>query len=225
MVHHIRLGTAIALDWAGTLASGLHIAGTFDRTSNEDRAYARIAVAIARYAANKLCPLVVSEAMEAIGGMGYIEDNPLPILYREAPLNGIWEGSANVVCFDALRTVMREPLSAKMLTSELAAARGLDRHYDAALKAHMQRWPGEVSECEARWFVEATAKLLTASVLLRRNNNVLADAYVSMRFNTDRSWTRGAIPEGSAKQVLTQCFRTSTSLLKASPNKQQISCA
>ena len=87
----------LALDWAGALALSLHVARHFDGTEPEHRSFARIGVAMAKYLANKLCPLVVAEAMEALGGMGYVEDTLLPMLYREAPLNGIWEGSGNVI--------------------------------------------------------------------------------------------------------------------------------
>ncbi|MBV0892563.1 acyl-CoA dehydrogenase family protein [Paracoccus sp. Z118] len=196
----------IALDWVGALALGLHVAEAFDGGSAEDRAFARIGVALAKYLANKLCPVVVCEAMEAMGGMGYIEDTGLPMLYREAPLNGIWEGSANVICLDALRTLGRDPLSAEMLERELAAARGLHPRYDRALEDHAARWRRQVAEDEARRFVEQAGLLLTASVLLRRGNAGIASAFVETRLSADRSRISGAIGREAADSVLAACF-------------------
>lgn len=171
----------LVLDQVGALVLGLHVARAFGGETPESRAFARIGVALAKFLANKLCPLVVGEAMEALGGMGYIEDTFLPLLYREAPLNGIWEGSANVICLDALRSLSRDPLTAETLDAELDAARGLSPGYDEALAAHRSRWPGPVPEFEARWFVERTALLLTASALLRHLPGMLADAFITTR--------------------------------------------
>lgn len=183
----------LALDWEGALALGLRVAGAFDGTRPEDRAFARIGVALAKYLANKRCITVTAEAMEVLGGMGYVEDTPMPMLYREAPLNGIWEGSGNVVCLDILRTLAREPLAAEALRVELQAALGLDRRYDAALAAQAARWPGLPPEAEARWFAERAAILLTASVLLRQGVGAVADGYVTTRVANDSGRTAGAV--------------------------------
>ncbi|MBA4491821.1 acyl-CoA dehydrogenase family protein [Paracoccus sp. S1E-3] len=195
-----------ALDWAGSLALGLHVAAHFDGGAAQDRALARIGVALAKYLSNKLCPLVVTEAMEVLGGMGYVEDTPLPMLYREAPLNGIWEGSANVICLDALRTLAKDPAAAEALEAQFLAARGLHPAYDAALRAHRDRWAGAVAEAEARWFVESAALLLTASVLLRRGPSALADAYSASRLTPGRGRFYGALPAGQAGNLLDLCF-------------------
>lgn len=122
----------LVLDWAGCLALGLGVAAASE--GGHDRALARIGVALAKYLANKLCPLVVAEAMEMLGGMGYVEDTPLPMLYREAPLNSIWEGSGNVICLDALRSLAREPLAAESLAARLDAVIGLES------RATIPRW-------------------------------------------------------------------------------------
>jgi putative acyl-CoA dehydrogenase len=183
----------LTLDWEGSLALGLRVARAFDGPTEEDRAFARIGVALAKYLANKLCPLVVCEAMEVLGGMGYVEDTPLPMLYREAPLNGIWEGSGNVICLDALRTLTKEPLAAAVLDAELDAASGQDSRYDAALRAHRDRWPGPPPEAEARWFVERTALLLTASVLIRQAPAEISNAFVATRLTADRGRVAGAV--------------------------------
>jgi alkylation response protein AidB-like acyl-CoA dehydrogenase len=97
----------LALDWEGATALAFRVARAFDAPA--ERPFARVAVALAKYLNNKLCVRVTAEAMEALGGMGYVEDTALPLFYREAPLNGIWEGSGNVICLDILRTLAREP--------------------------------------------------------------------------------------------------------------------
>ncbi len=139
----------------------------FDGTAEQDRAFARIGVALAKSLSNKLCPLVVSEAMEVLGGSGYVEDGPLPMLWREAPLNGIREGSGNVICLHILRTLARVPLAAAQLRAELEAGRALDPGYRAALDGWVRDWPDLPGEADARAFAEHTALLLSASVLLR----------------------------------------------------------
>src|SRR6056297_168162 len=114
----------LALDWEGATALGLRVARAFDGADEADRAFSRIAVALAKYLGNKLCPGVVYEAMEVMGGMGYVTDTPLPMLYREAPLNSIWEGSGNVICLDILRTLARDPVAGDALLAELQSATG-----------------------------------------------------------------------------------------------------
>ncbi|WP_170370208.1 acyl-CoA dehydrogenase family protein [Ruegeria arenilitoris] len=171
----------LVLDWEGALTLGLRVARAFDGDTAEDCAFARIGVALAKFVSNKRCPVVAVEAMEVLGGMGYVEDTPMPMIYREAPLNGIWEGSGNVICLDILRSLARDPLAAQTLQAELDAATGADRRYDAALKAHRDRWPTLPPEAEARWFAEATAHLLTAALLLRHAPGAVADGYIATR--------------------------------------------
>lgn len=183
----------LALDWEGALALGLHVARAFDGRSERARAFARLGVALAKFLSNKLCPNLVYEAMEVMGGMGYVEDTGLPLLYREAPLNSIWEGSGNVICLDILRTLRREPLAGEVLSDELGQASGQNHLYDAALKAHMQRFPKLPDEAEARWYAESLASLLTASVLIRHAPAPVSEAYVATRLTGERGRVAGAI--------------------------------
>ncbi|MGX0877671.1 putative acyl-CoA dehydrogenase [Roseovarius sp. MBR-154] len=183
----------LVLDWEGTLALGMHVARAFDGSSPRDRAFARLGVALAKFLGNKLCPGLVYEAMEAMGGMGYVEDTPLPLLYREAPLNSIWEGSGNVICLDILRTLAKEPLAGEALSEELAQVEGQDRRFDAALRAHMQIFPKPPEEAQARWYAESLATLLTASVLLRHAPDAVAGAYIATRLSDPRGRVAGAI--------------------------------
>ncbi|OOY24267.1 DNA alkylation response protein [Thioclava sediminum] len=192
----------LTLDWEGALTLGMRVAEAFDSARPEDRAFARIGVALAKYYGNKRCPVVTYEAMEVLGGIGYVEDTPMPMLYREAPLNGIWEGSGNVICLDILRTLAKEPLAAEMLHAELNAARGTDPRYDAALADHLARWPGLPPEAEARWFAERLALLLTASLLIRNAPAAVSDAFVATRLAGEAGRTTGAMAGSDVSAIL-----------------------
>ena len=169
----------LILDWQAATRLGLYVAAAFDDPGQ--RPFARIAVALAKFLNNKLCPRVTLEAMEALGGMGYVEDTPMPIFYREAPLNSIWEGSGNVICLDILRTLAREPDAVAALASRLDAAKGGDARYDRALADYKDRWPGVPDEAEARAFAERTALLLAGSVLLRTAPAPVSDGFIATR--------------------------------------------
>ena len=184
-----RVLADLALDWEGAVALGFRIARAFDHP--DERGLARVGVALAKYLSNKLCPGLVAEAMEVLGGMGFVEDTGLPMLYREAPLNGIWEGSGNVICLDILRTLAKAQGAGEALRAELAAARGADRRYDAALGAWEDRWANGAEEADARRFTEETARLLTASVLLRDAPPPVAEAYAATRLGDGRGATYG----------------------------------
>lgn len=186
-----RVLADLCLDWEGATWLGLELAAAFDGDTPEARAFARIGVALAKYLGNKRCVHVVAEAMEVLGGMGYIEETPMPMLYREAPLNGIWEGSGNVICLDILRTLQREPLAAPALAARLEAARGQNSRYDAALEDHRARWPGPVPEAEARWFTEHLATLLTAASLMQNAPDAVATGYVNARLGQGAGPVRG----------------------------------
>ncbi|NNE51914.1 MAG: DNA alkylation response protein [Sulfitobacter sp.] len=193
----------LTLDWLGALALGMRVARAFDGKTDADRAFARIGVALAKFLSNKRCGPVIGEAMEALGGMGYVDDTPLPMLYREAPLNGIWEGSGNVICLDILRTLARDPLAAEVLQAEFASVRGLNGRFDQALEAHLTRWPGQPEEAEARWFAESLAQLLTASALLQGAEGAVTDAYVATRLAGERGQVAGAIGAVDTEAILT----------------------
>ena len=197
-----RVLADLVLDWAGSLALGLHVARAFDGSRSEDALLARIGVALAKYLSNKLCPPVVGEAMEILGGMGYVEDTRLPLLYREAPLNGIWEGSGNVICLDALRTMRTLPDAGDVLDAELDAARAVNRSYDAALGRYRETWAAVPEEADARAFVEQTATLLAASALLRSGPADLSEAFAEARLGAERGRTFGTTPGLNADAIL-----------------------
>jgi len=183
----------MALEQEAATALGMRVAQSFDGDGGEDRAFARIGVALAKFLTNKLAPGFVYEAMECLGGVGYVEENPLPMLYREAPLNSIWEGSGNVICLDILRTLDRVPEAGAALFALLDGARGADRRYDAALKDFRARWPKGAPEPEARLFAERLARLMQAAILLAHAPAAVADAFTATRLAGPRADTYGAL--------------------------------
>jgi putative acyl-CoA dehydrogenase len=134
--------------------------------------------------------------MEVLGGNGYVVETALPRLYREAPLNSIWEGSGNVMCLDVQRAAEREPDAVDALFAELAHARGgdarLDNHIDA-LKAVFASAPSEVN---ARRQVGDTAVALAAAQLVRHAPAAVADAYCASRLRQGHASNLGALPAG-----------------------------
>ena len=190
----------LALDWEAALALGLRVAAAFDDPGQ--RPFARIAVALAKFHANKRAPWVITEALECLGGMGYVEDTPLPMLYREAPLNGIWEGSGNVICLDVLRTLARVPEAREALRAELELARGFHPHFDNALET-----VGSVlsikspPESDARVYVERLACLLGASVLARYGPAEIAESYCASRLGP-RGLSPGTAPNLPVDAIL-----------------------
>jgi len=188
----------LALDWMGSLAAGMRVAEAFDRAADPaEHAFARLAVALVKYWSNKRCGPVVLEAMECLGGSGFVEESPLPLLYREAPLNAIWEGSGNIICLDALRTLQRAPEALEVFYAELAKARGANRHFDAAVAAAKDRYAKGVAEAEARQFVETLALLLQASLLIRNTVPAIADTFVLTRLAGQWGRTPGTLPKGT----------------------------
>jgi len=188
----------LALEVEGALTLSLSVARIFDDPAR--RPLARLSVALAKFAINKRAPAMIYECMEALGGMGYIEETPLPMLYREAPLNSIWEGSGNVICLDILRTLAREPQSAAQLDALLDSARGAHSRYDAALARHRARWPGPPIEAQARWFAESLATLTMAAAMLA--HSPLAGAWCDSRLDPERGQIAGAIAGLDTEQIL-----------------------
>jgi putative acyl-CoA dehydrogenase len=158
------------------------------RAFEGERAFARLATAVSKYWICKRASPFVSEALECLGGNGYVEESMLPRLYREAPLNSIWEGSGNVICLDVMRAIGREPESLEAFLAELRLARGANAHYDRALievESLLASTPGEGS---ARRLTELMAVLLVASLALRFSPSEMSDAFCATRL--EPGWGR-----------------------------------
>jgi putative acyl-CoA dehydrogenase len=193
----------LALEVEGATALALRLARAYDEAEADEgsRAFARIATAVAKYWVCKRAPQTIYEAMECLGGNGYVEESPLPRLYREAPVNAIWEGSGNVICLDVLRAIAREPASLPALLAEVRLARGADRGLDAWTDRLEQalRDPAEV-EARARDLVERLALALEASLLLRAASPV-GEAFCAARL-AGGGLLFGALPSGVARRPL-----------------------
>ena len=127
---------------ATTLA--MRLAGAADRAARGDAAEAallRVALPAAKHWVCKRAPLHAAEALECLGGNGYVEESGMPRLYRDSPLNSIWEGSGNVTALDVLRALRRQPAAAEALSAELDLAAGADRRLDAAAAGLPPAWP------------------------------------------------------------------------------------
>ena len=163
-----------------------------------ERDFRRLAVAVGKYWVCKRAPAVVGEALECLGGNGYVEDSGLPRLYREAPLNSIWEGSGNVNALDVLRALTREPSTVEAFQAEVALARGADRRLDAAAD-RLGKDLVAADEGSARRLVESMALVLQGSLLVRHSPAYVADAFCASRLagdHGDRGLAAGTLPGG-----------------------------
>ncbi len=187
----------LVVEWVAATLLVARVARSYGEPGSEP--FARIAVAIAKYWLNKRLPAHVCEALECLGGSGYVEESVMPRLYRQAPVNGIWEGSGNVICLDVLRSLEREPAAAEAQLAELAAARGGDRRLDLAvdrLKDDL-RDPAE-RQSRARRIAGSMAVALQASLLVRHGPASVADAFCASRLDSDWGCAYGTLPAGTA---------------------------
>ncbi len=174
----------LALESEAALALAMRMARAYEegRSDPEAAALARIGTAIGKFWVCKRTPAAIYEAMECHGGNGYVEEHPVARLYREAPLNSIWEGSGNVICLDVLRAMARERETLPALTAELNAARGLDVRYDAWVDETLGALRETATlELRARRVVERLALALQASILLRAVDSRVGEAFVAAR--------------------------------------------
>ena len=187
----------LALEYEAATALTMRVARAFSGTAEEDRAFARLAVASAKYWLTKRNPNFVYECMECHGGAGYVEESPLPRLFRESPLNAIWEGSGNVIALDILRTLGREPLARDAFAAEVMAARGQSAVLDAAMEdvaAEIRRVP---AEADARRIAERMALVLQASLLVRGAPAAVADAFIATRLGGEGGRSFGVLPRSA----------------------------
>jgi putative acyl-CoA dehydrogenase len=191
----------------------MRLARAMDRAADhpEEAKFRRLALAVAKYWACKRAVAVVAEALECHGGNGYVEESILPRLYREAPLNSIWEGSGNVNALDVLRVMSREPESVAAFLAEVERAGGSDARFDRAvidLKRELANM--DDAETRARRVVERMAVALEGSLLLRFGDPAVADAFCASRLTPDWGPSFGTLPPGAELAAIVARHRPAT---------------
>ena len=199
----------LALESQAATVLALRLAGAADRAGRGDereRALLRVALPAAKYWVCKRTPAHAAEALECLGGNGYVEESGMPRLYREAPLNSIWEGSGNVTALDVLRALARTPGCADALLAELDLAAGGDRRLDAALGqlrellAGLEAATSLEAQYRARRLAGLIAVVLQAALLVRHLPGPVADAFCGSRLGPAAAGGPGApfgtLPDG-----------------------------
>src|SRR5215471_243780 len=188
----------LAIESEAATVVALRLAGATDRAARGDEreaAFRRLALAVTKYWVCKQAPGHAAEALECLGGNGYVEESGMPRLYREAPLESIWEGSGNVAALDALRALTRQPETAEAFFAELDQARGADHRLDQAV-ARLRKEVADPSEARARHLAEAMAVTLQAALLTRHGPPAVADAFAATRLAGDYGRAYGTLPPG-----------------------------
>ncbi len=187
----------LALEAEAATALAFRVARSFDEAAHDEReaAFMRLATPIAKYWICKRQPGVAYETLECLGGAGFVEEGPMPRLYRTAPLNAIWEGSGNVIALDILRAIGREPDSLAAVREEIIGATGANPYLDRHI-ALLEKWfePGVLNEATARAFAEDMALALQAAALLKTAPNYVFESFCNARLDAaNRSLIYGAL--------------------------------
>ena len=200
----------LALESEAAIALTLRVARAVDASERNpmEAAFARIATAIGKYWICKRCPPLVNEAQECLGGAGYVEESNLPRLYRQAPLNSIWEGSGNIQCLDVLRALNKEPETREAIFGEFLAARGAHPDLDREIGWLTQAFEDVATlEVRSRLVVERMALALQSSVLLRAGNTEIANSFCASRLGGQHGLNFGTL---SANAPMAQLIRRAT---------------
>jgi putative acyl-CoA dehydrogenase len=184
----------MAIESEAATQLAFRIARSFDESgaSEEAQAFSRIATPVGKYWLNKRVVNLVYEAMEAHGGAGYVEESVMPRLFRQSPLNSIWEGSGNVICLDVLRAMMREPHAVPAFVNELEGAHGENAALDAEIASLKDALVQVPAESGARRIVERMALALQAATLVRHAPHFVADAFCATRLGDRPGFAYGA---------------------------------
>jgi putative acyl-CoA dehydrogenase len=186
----------VAVESEAATALAIRLAAAVDAGES---AFLRLAGAAANYWVCKRTPGVVAEAIEVLGGNGYVEESGLPRLYRQAPLNSIWEGSGNVIALDVLRAMGRSSDTLAAVTAEIELARGADSRFDDAVKRlHAELGNPDQLPFRARRIAGLLALCLQGSLLLRHSPEPVADAFCASRLGGDWGAVLGTLPAGAA---------------------------
>jgi putative acyl-CoA dehydrogenase len=192
----------LAVESEAATALAIRLAAAVDAG---ETAFLRLAGAAAKFWVCKRTPGVVAEAMEALGGNGYVEESGLPRLYRQAPLNSIWEGSGNVIALDVLRAMGRSSDTLAAVGDEIGLARGVDPRFDDAVKRlHAELGDPEQLPLRARRIAGLLALCLQGSLLLRHAPTAVADAFCASRLGGDWGAVLGTLPAASQVRAMVE---------------------
>ena len=193
LMRQVLADLAIETEAATMLA--FRLARSFDEMDHDESAklFSRLATPVAKYWLNKRVIAHVAECMECHGGGGYVEEWPIARFYRQAPLNGIWEGSGNVICLDVLRALARSPESADAVVSELRLAAGANRLFDSVV-IEFESALRQPAEADARRLAGNMALLLEASLMIRHAPPADSDLFCAARLGAEVAVSYGALP-------------------------------
>ncbi|MFI9403675.1 acyl-CoA dehydrogenase family protein [Nocardia sp. NPDC052316] len=213
LMRNVLADLAIEAEAATTVA--LWLADLTDRaTAGVDGAdqLRRIALAVSKYYVCKRGPIHAAEALECLGGNGYVEESRMPRLYREAPLMSVWEGSGNVAALDTLRAMAKQPETLGAYFDEVKRAAGADAHLDAAI-ARLEGQFGDFDTIQhrARRIVGDMAQVLQASLLVRFGHPAVADAFTVSRLGGEHGDVFGTLPTGIDSAAIIQRATPKTS--------------
>jgi putative acyl-CoA dehydrogenase len=189
----------LAVEAEAALALTLRIGRAMDEAEDDEEAaaLARIATPVGKYWNCKRAPGHTFEALECLGGPGYIEESMMPRLYREAPVNSVWEGSGNIMCLDILRAMFRTEAAMPAFLSELDAARGANVTLDTATNALKDELADSNDlELRARGITEMMATALQGALLVQHAPAAVADAFCASRLGSHWTGTYGVLPAG-----------------------------
>jgi putative acyl-CoA dehydrogenase len=190
----------LCLESEAATALALRLARGFDESLGDEgqRRLTRMATATGKYWITKRALAVVAEALECIGGNGYVEESPLPRLYRDVPLNSLWEGAGNVQCLDVLRTLQKDPDTVTLVIQEIRAAQGAYRLLDTFVdRLQRELSDSSQSEARARRLVEGLALTLQGALLVQHAPPAVADAFCASRLAGDQGLALGTLPGGT----------------------------
>ena len=198
LMRNVLADLTIESEAATLLAMRLARACDYADSDVHEASIKRLGTAVGKYWVAKRCPAHAAEALECLGGNGYVEESLMPRLYREAPLNSIWEGSGNVNCLDVLRAMAKEPAIVQAFFAEVTRAQGMDTRLDTAIT----RLKDELSnladvEIRARRVVEQMALVLQGALLLQYGYQAVADAFCASRLADDWGHAFGTLSIGT----------------------------
>lgn len=198
----------LALESEAATALALRLAAAYDADTDQERHLLRLAVPAAKFWVTKRCTPVAAEALECLGGNGYVEESGMPRLLRESPLNSVWEGSGNIQALDVLRALRREPAALHAFLTEIGTARGADHRLDGAIKGLLTELADlEGIEARARRLAERLALVLQGSLLVRYAPPEVADAFCAARLGTDHGTSFGTLPHTLALRAIVERAR------------------